>query len=135
MSINTLPSHSFTQKPPHPHIMTMRVRGYLTEKSVLEIFALRPRRSLVTGATPPNPVKSRMLASQYNVSNKTVRDIWNRNSWSKLTEPFCDGGSAVTAPSEALPSTSDPAVVAGVPLDVSSDIDADISSEIDEDLP
>eukprot|EP00961_Rhodomonas_salina_P211037 2850024-Rhodomonas_salina.2 len=115
----------------------MRVRGYLNEKSVLEIFAIRPRPSPVTGGFPANPIKSRALALQYKVSNKTVRDIWKRKSWLKLTEPFCDesqeGSSSsavhVSAQANEPPSLSDPSDEGGV-SDVASEIDEDCTDEV-----
>lgn len=62
----------------------MRVRGYLNEQSVLAIFASRPSSS-----NPTRPsVICQALAHKYNVSRKTIRDIWNRRSWINLTAPF-----------------------------------------------
>eukprot|EP00961_Rhodomonas_salina_P273190 3691264-Rhodomonas_salina.1 len=63
----------------------MPLRGYLNSRSVLAIFADRPRRE---SRIPASDVCN-ALASKYKVSKKTIRDIWNRNSWHSLTESFC----------------------------------------------
>eukprot|EP00961_Rhodomonas_salina_P086480 1162730-Rhodomonas_salina.1 len=64
----------------------MGIKGYLNEKSVLEIFAFRPRQSSHSGGTHGSTPNSRELSKHYHVSNKTIREIWNRNSWAKLTD-------------------------------------------------
>eukprot|EP00287_Rhodomonas_sp_CCMP768_P008644 CAMPEP_0196736314 /NCGR_PEP_ID=MMETSP1091-20130531/14418_1 /TAXON_ID=302021 /ORGANISM="Rhodomonas sp., Strain CCMP768" /LENGTH=205 /DNA_ID=CAMNT_0042080025 /DNA_START=10 /DNA_END=623 /DNA_ORIENTATION=+ len=58
-------------------------KPYLDEDSVLAIFALRPRRE-----QPNAYIPCRQVAKQYNVSDKTIREIWNCKSWTKLTRPF-----------------------------------------------
>eukprot|EP00961_Rhodomonas_salina_P211700 2858788-Rhodomonas_salina.3 len=116
------------------------VRGYLNEKSVLEIFAGRPVRSAMTGTVPASTVHCRSLALRYNISNKTIRDIWNRNSWARLTGPFhleqqaraiaalaaiSEPTAANNAPAEDRASTSDHESEYGALTDLSSEIDTD----------
>eukprot|EP00961_Rhodomonas_salina_P097901 1317602-Rhodomonas_salina.3 len=73
----------------------MRVKGYLNEKTVLEIFAHRPRPFLLTGAIPLSSELCRALSKLYNISGKTVRAIWQRTCWAKVTEPYVEETQAV----------------------------------------
>eukprot|EP00961_Rhodomonas_salina_P260979 3527242-Rhodomonas_salina.1 len=61
----------------------MGIKGYLTEKSVLEIFDARPGPSTPTRTSA---ALSRALAEKYNISTKTVQQIWNRKSWTEVTD-------------------------------------------------
>jgi hypothetical protein len=65
----------------------MRIKGYLTEHSVLHIFACRPLRGASSGA-PASYTSCSELARKYKVAAKTVREIWNCKSWTKLTKPY-----------------------------------------------
>eukprot|EP00961_Rhodomonas_salina_P104777 1410305-Rhodomonas_salina.1 len=64
----------------------------LTERDVIEIFLQRPKRALdqngLNTFTADSAAKPTLLAEQYNVASKTIRDIWNRNTWLRLTRPF-----------------------------------------------
>eukprot|EP00961_Rhodomonas_salina_P272402 3681065-Rhodomonas_salina.2 len=64
------------------------IRGYLSQQSVLAIFACRPRVNEETRNTIPSKTTSRELAARYKVSDKTIREIWGRRSWAKVTKPF-----------------------------------------------
>eukprot|EP00961_Rhodomonas_salina_P294398 3934547-Rhodomonas_salina.1 len=80
----------------------MGVKGYLVEKSVLEIWAARPG--------PDTPLAertrtSRDLAAKYHICYKTVHKIWNKVSWAKLTDR-ADG----TTHTEGQPATADPEI-------------------------
>mmetsp|Transcript_45378 Transcript_45378/g.106553 ORF Transcript_45378/g.106553 Transcript_45378/m.106553 type:complete len:182 (+) Transcript_45378:94-639(+) len=66
----------------------MKVTGYLNEQSVLEIFACRPLRCRKTGGLVQSTSTCRELARRYKVSDNTVRGIWSRRSWVKVTRPF-----------------------------------------------
>ena len=55
-------------------------RSILTADKAIEIFKARPRGKLVTPA-------SILLAGVYDVSSKTIRDIWTGRSWYKVTYP------------------------------------------------
>lgn len=61
-------------------------RTSLHEKAVLEIFASRPHRNS-EGVFFPSTAASKDLAKKFHIADKTVRDIWNRRSWSKVTRP------------------------------------------------
>lgn len=93
--------------------MVMRIKGYLNETSVLEIFAARPRPSPVTGAIPPSTAITLALAEKYRVSNKTIRDIWKRKSWIKVTAAWDEASQSpvsdfdLTSPAQHEPATPD----------------------------
>eukprot|EP00961_Rhodomonas_salina_P004622 62696-Rhodomonas_salina.1 len=57
-------------------------RSQLTADIVLAIFELRPMRSELDGTFMPCARLVRKLANQFQVKERTVRDIWNRRSWS-----------------------------------------------------
>lgn len=59
-------------------------RASLSQTAVLEIFSSRPRRSQ-DGVFLPSTATSKELAKKFNIADKTVRDIWNRRSWAKVT--------------------------------------------------
>eukprot|EP00961_Rhodomonas_salina_P275197 3717765-Rhodomonas_salina.1 len=63
-------------------------RGQLTADVVLAIFDLRPMRSELDGTFVPCARLVRKLSSQFQVKERTVRDIWNRRSWSNVTRPL-----------------------------------------------
>eukprot|EP00961_Rhodomonas_salina_P080260 1079451-Rhodomonas_salina.2 len=118
----------------------MRIRGYLNEKSILEIFALRPRPSPITGVIPFDTAHCRALSSLYKISNKTVRDVWLRNSWAKVTEPFLEvpQSARIAEPAHNLPSrsdkghpsSSDPTIDGAASVaDVFMDVDAAVSTD------
>lgn len=89
----------------------MGIKGYLTEKSVLEIFAERPSRN-----SPPRTAAAacRALAQKYNISTKSIQQVWNRKSWTEVTDripsPPADeyGGSAGGGRSSGHPSQPSP---------------------------
>mmetsp|Transcript_53973 Transcript_53973/g.110140 ORF Transcript_53973/g.110140 Transcript_53973/m.110140 type:complete len:566 (-) Transcript_53973:157-1854(-) len=64
----------------------------LTEKDVIEIFLQRPLRAVdpngLNTFLADSAAKPILLAQQYNVASKTIRDIWNRNTWVKLTRSY-----------------------------------------------
>lgn len=59
-------------------------RSVLSKAAVVEIFAARPSRS-EDGVYLPSTLLSKELAKKFNIANKTVRDIWDRRCWSKVT--------------------------------------------------
>ncbi|EKX52976.1 hypothetical protein GUITHDRAFT_101427 [Guillardia theta CCMP2712] len=54
----------------------------LTSEQAVEIFA---QRNVESGFIS---VESNFLSKKYGVSAKTVRDIWNRKSWTEVTRPL-----------------------------------------------
>eukprot|EP00961_Rhodomonas_salina_P252590 3414149-Rhodomonas_salina.1 len=59
-------------------------RTRLTHKMVVDIYAIRPPRSPVTQTFAPCTQITQAIAAQYDVRERTVRDIWNRHSWREL---------------------------------------------------
>mmetsp|Transcript_49559 Transcript_49559/g.101172 ORF Transcript_49559/g.101172 Transcript_49559/m.101172 type:complete len:448 (-) Transcript_49559:248-1591(-) len=61
----------------------------LTENDVLEIFAQRPKRALDSNGNftfiANSSAEPTILAQHYGVTGKTIRDIWNRNTWFRTT--------------------------------------------------
>jgi len=55
----------------------------LTQEQAIEIYKVRPIDS--TPNTRPTSIE---VAEQYGVSPKTVRDVWNRKTWVKVTRPL-----------------------------------------------
>jgi len=53
----------------------------LTSEQAKEIYTQRPQNAEFVGA------RSAAFAEQYSVNPKTIRDIWNRASWVKATQP------------------------------------------------
>lgn len=53
----------------------------MTFPQALEIYRQRP-----TDAAGAN--KSTEVANEYGVSPKTIRDVWNRKTWVKVTRPL-----------------------------------------------
>jgi len=73
------PQSKSTGVAPHP-------RSSLTEKEVLEIFALRPR--VQSGrAARGSMVQCKIIAPRYGVTAKTVREIWRGITWTQTTLP------------------------------------------------
>ena len=56
----------------------MKARAILSAEKAIEIFKARPKAGSITST-------STVLASDYNVSSKTIRDIWSGRSWYKVT--------------------------------------------------
>eukprot|EP00961_Rhodomonas_salina_P099963 1344415-Rhodomonas_salina.2 len=63
-------------------------RSQLSADVVLAIFELRPNRSELDGTFVPCAKLVRKLSDQFQVKERTVRDIWNRRSWSQVTRPL-----------------------------------------------
>eukprot|EP00286_Rhodomonas_abbreviata_P016993 CAMPEP_0181323972 /NCGR_PEP_ID=MMETSP1101-20121128/20088_1 /TAXON_ID=46948 /ORGANISM="Rhodomonas abbreviata, Strain Caron Lab Isolate" /LENGTH=305 /DNA_ID=CAMNT_0023432071 /DNA_START=18 /DNA_END=935 /DNA_ORIENTATION=+ len=65
--------------------------GFLSKGNAVVIYLLRPKRCPDTGVflaeSGPSPSD---LARSYNVASKTIRDIWNRVTWSSATRPYWD---------------------------------------------
>ena len=59
-------------------------RIILTEKQAVDIFNQKPGAKN-TPAKGSSTSQSRIVAEKYGVSPKTVRDIWNRKTWSTAT--------------------------------------------------
>lgn len=55
----------------------------LTQEQAIEIYKVRPMDS--SPNTRPTSIE---VAEQYGVSPKTVRDVWNRKTWVKVTRPL-----------------------------------------------
>eukprot|EP00286_Rhodomonas_abbreviata_P021671 CAMPEP_0181301050 /NCGR_PEP_ID=MMETSP1101-20121128/7216_1 /TAXON_ID=46948 /ORGANISM="Rhodomonas abbreviata, Strain Caron Lab Isolate" /LENGTH=239 /DNA_ID=CAMNT_0023406327 /DNA_START=148 /DNA_END=864 /DNA_ORIENTATION=- len=60
----------------------------LNQADAILIYLLRPKRCPETGMfladSGPSPS---VLARRYNIASKTIRDIWNRVTWSSTTRP------------------------------------------------
>eukprot|EP00288_Rhodomonas_lens_P014923 CAMPEP_0177698622 /NCGR_PEP_ID=MMETSP0484_2-20121128/5144_1 /TAXON_ID=354590 /ORGANISM="Rhodomonas lens, Strain RHODO" /LENGTH=230 /DNA_ID=CAMNT_0019209737 /DNA_START=18 /DNA_END=710 /DNA_ORIENTATION=+ len=63
-------------------------RSQLSAEVVLAIFEGRPKRSELDGTFVPCAKLVRKLSMQFQVKERTVRDIWNRRSWSNVTRPL-----------------------------------------------
>eukprot|EP00961_Rhodomonas_salina_P233324 3153292-Rhodomonas_salina.1 len=100
----------------------MGVKGYLNEKSVLEIWAFRPGPD-----TPPIEYTaiSRALAEKYKICPKSVQKIWNRVSWAKVTER------ALPAQSECQLAADHPKIDAGMPANVTADTSLEFGASTD----
>ncbi len=76
------------QKPkadsPNPRPGSSGPRAVLTEEQAIEIYAFGQKMKN-HGVDPPKDGKSVALAKQYDVSPKTIRDIWNRRTWTQET--------------------------------------------------
>jgi len=59
----------------------------LTQDQALEIYKVRP----MDNSSNAKPT-SMDVAEQYGVSPKTVRDVWNRKTWVKVTKPLWHAG-------------------------------------------
>jgi len=91
---------------------SQRSRALLTEQQAVAIYSRRLNAAADGGRS------SRVLAWQYGVSPKTIRDIWSRRTWARSTahltaaaeltpEPLCDrGGGALVGC--AAPAHDDP---------------------------
>eukprot|EP00961_Rhodomonas_salina_P298044 3937745-Rhodomonas_salina.2 len=64
-----------------------RKYGLLSEEAVLQIFMRRPSRN-VDGVFEPSSGSSHRLAAMYGVSERSIREIWNRRCWANLTRPL-----------------------------------------------
>jgi len=56
-------------------------RTRLTPENVVAIFNERPHRSRCDQPFTPCTHFTRQLADDYNICERTIRDIWNRRSW------------------------------------------------------
>lgn len=57
----------------------------LTAETACEIYAMRPSRSDDSKGEARAKSHSAEIARKYGVTAKTIRDIWNRSTWSKAT--------------------------------------------------
>mmetsp|Transcript_13984 Transcript_13984/g.28924 ORF Transcript_13984/g.28924 Transcript_13984/m.28924 type:complete len:362 (+) Transcript_13984:427-1512(+) len=87
-----------------------RVR--LSLENVLEIFNNRPLRFEQDQTFVPSPRTSRRLANQFRISDRAVRDIWNRRSWRDVTQQLWSLAEVAADP-DAAPSV-DPSVLSQV---------------------
>ena len=71
-------------------------RVILTEQQAVEICAMKPALP-ITANHRRCESQSRIVAEQFGVSPKTVRDIWNRKTWVSATMHLFE-----TGPSEVL---------------------------------
>eukprot|EP00961_Rhodomonas_salina_P281440 3802680-Rhodomonas_salina.2 len=60
----------------------------LTPDSALQIFALRPGRSEDDQTFVPSTRLSHAIANHFDIGDRTIRDIWNRRVWARVTMPF-----------------------------------------------
>jgi hypothetical protein len=64
----------------------------LKHDDVVSIFVQRPSRSLDSEGKntfkTDESISPTILAMEYGVSSKTIRDIWNRNTWHSVTRPY-----------------------------------------------
>mmetsp|Transcript_26540 Transcript_26540/g.62736 ORF Transcript_26540/g.62736 Transcript_26540/m.62736 type:complete len:281 (-) Transcript_26540:306-1148(-) len=67
---------------------TKRKRGSLNKPAALQIYQLRPMRSELDGEFIKITVPSSTLAKLHNVSEKTIRELWNRRCWTSVTRPL-----------------------------------------------
>ncbi len=65
----------------HDDLTKSHPRAVLHESQAIEIYRQRKTKSTRIGADS-NTV---LLAKKYNVSPKTIRDIWNRRTWIQQT--------------------------------------------------
>eukprot|EP00961_Rhodomonas_salina_P106395 1432967-Rhodomonas_salina.1 len=61
--------------------------GVLRPDAVREIFLQRPPRNH-DGTFKPSSTSSHRLAALHGVTERAIREVWNRNSWRKLTRPL-----------------------------------------------
>lgn len=80
-------------------------RGSLAIPAVLEVYASRPART-TDGMFVPSTEWCKEVAKKFEVSDKTIREIWNRKSWSKVTRPLWTEAE-VAAEQEAISQTND----------------------------
>jgi len=85
-------------------------RSYLTPDAVLAVFRVRPPRT-ASGVFIPSTASSRALAEKYNISDKTVRDIWNRKCWAKVTRPLWTDAETIAEGLQRASSPSSPSSV------------------------
>eukprot|EP00286_Rhodomonas_abbreviata_P024782 CAMPEP_0181301304 /NCGR_PEP_ID=MMETSP1101-20121128/7349_1 /TAXON_ID=46948 /ORGANISM="Rhodomonas abbreviata, Strain Caron Lab Isolate" /LENGTH=185 /DNA_ID=CAMNT_0023406593 /DNA_START=44 /DNA_END=601 /DNA_ORIENTATION=+ len=64
-----------------------RRRDKLSDDAVLLIFAERPMRNEDDQTFVTSTKCIQELADYYGIQPRTVRDIWNRRSWGKVTRP------------------------------------------------
>lgn len=78
-------SSAFHQTPSH-------FGAVLKHDDVVSIFVQRPSRSLDSEGKntfrTDESISPTILATEYGVSSKTIRDIWNRNTWHSVTRPY-----------------------------------------------
>jgi hypothetical protein len=67
---------------PHRSLSKPYPRSVLTKEEAVRIFQLR---QVPSGCDPARVIKASAVAKKYNVSPKTVRDIWNRRTWTVET--------------------------------------------------
>jgi len=61
--------------------------GVLSEESVLQIFIQRPPRN-PDGTFQPSAESSHKLAAVHRISERAIRELWNRKSWANITRPL-----------------------------------------------
>eukprot|EP00961_Rhodomonas_salina_P267726 3617304-Rhodomonas_salina.1 len=75
-----------------PHEPRPFVGAVLKRSDVAEIFLQRPSRGMdVDGKNTfkvEDAASPTLLGLKYGVSSKTIRDIWNRNTWHSVTRPL-----------------------------------------------
>ena len=82
-SISTLPNSIQLEESSR-----FRPRALLTELQAIEIYKLRKAKQKCVVRTVDNAritVSAADLAKKFNVSPKTIRDIWNRRTWTQET--------------------------------------------------
>mmetsp|Transcript_48720 Transcript_48720/g.115685 ORF Transcript_48720/g.115685 Transcript_48720/m.115685 type:complete len:244 (+) Transcript_48720:1-732(+) len=88
LSFNFNPAPQPFNRPSSPPSDSGSRRTQLTPEVVLAIFEGRPKRSELDGTFVPCAKLVRKLSMQFQVKERTVRDIWNRRSWSNVTRPL-----------------------------------------------
>lgn len=85
----------------------------LTEEAAREIFSRRPQYALDKSGQYTFQSQSSesptIIGSKYKVSSRTVRDIWNRKAWARITRPDWTPGEV--AASEESTNAKDAAVI------------------------
>eukprot|EP00961_Rhodomonas_salina_P234594 3170611-Rhodomonas_salina.1 len=81
--------------------------GVLSPDAVREIFLQRPSRN-DDGTFKPSSEASHRLAAVHGVTERAIREIWNRRSWADITRLLCTDAEMAAASAASEPSKSAP---------------------------
>mmetsp|Transcript_78378 Transcript_78378/g.210856 ORF Transcript_78378/g.210856 Transcript_78378/m.210856 type:complete len:164 (-) Transcript_78378:333-824(-) len=70
-----------------------KAQAKLSEKQALEIYSLKIRHERLSGATTKKP-SATLVAREFGVSDKAVRDIWRGRTWLRETATLDDPAEA-----------------------------------------
>ena len=91
-----------------------RPRAVLTQEDAIEIYMLRKTDSNGFGVGSRLTGNTAALSRRYNVSPKTIRDIWNRRTWTPETRPFWEAGEQPMERCKPTSARSPPRLPSGV---------------------